>query len=48
MMIVTASFTSLIVMRENSFFIVKLAYGKESLQCRCPMATIRTVGDLHR
>ncbi|EER05308.1 hypothetical protein Pmar_PMAR027951 [Perkinsus marinus ATCC 50983] len=35
-------------MRENSFFIVKLAYGKESLQCRCPMATIRTVGDLHR
>lgn len=32
----------------DAFVVLKLHYGEESLRCRCPLKTVKTVSDLYR
>ncbi|KAF4692088.1 hypothetical protein FOZ60_014242, partial [Perkinsus olseni] len=38
----------LVIMFADSFFVLKLRYGAESLRCRCPLKTVKAVSNLYR
>ncbi|KAF4755558.1 hypothetical protein FOZ62_011613, partial [Perkinsus olseni] len=37
----------LVIMFADSFFVLKLRYGAESLRCRCPLKTVKAVSNLY-